>query len=171
MKFNARLNTSHHGPQHPFKDAGVVADSLTVRTSYLIICDSVCNTSVIMSVIYCYKLNHLISPLAGSHKSMASSRTRLITPDIDLKVKRNKPLTGWTTERSGFESRYGQEFSRLLVVQTGTRVHPTSYTMGTGISFPGVKRPRREADHSPPTSAEVKKMWIYTSTSQYAMKA
>jgi hypothetical protein len=25
-------------------------------------------------------------------------------------------------------------------------------------------RPGREADHSPPTSAEVKKMWIYTST-------
>jgi hypothetical protein len=32
------------------------------------------------------------------------------------------------------------------------------------LSFPGVKRPGREADHSPPTSAEVKKMWIYTST-------
>jgi hypothetical protein len=29
----------------------------------------------------------------------------------------------------------------------------TSYTMGTGGSFPGVKRPGREADHSPPTSA------------------
>jgi hypothetical protein len=29
--------------------------------------------------------------------------------------------------------------------------------MGTGISFPGVKRPGREADHSPPTSAEVMK--------------
>jgi hypothetical protein len=28
---------------------------------------------------------------------------------------------------------------------------------------PGVKRQGREADHSPPTSAE-KKMWIYTST-------
>jgi hypothetical protein len=28
----------------------------------------------------------------------------------------------------------------------------------------GVKRPGREVDHSPPTSAEVKKMWIYTST-------
>jgi hypothetical protein len=25
---------------------------------------------------------------------------------------------------------------------------------------PGVKRPGREADHSPPTSAEVKKIWI-----------
>jgi hypothetical protein len=30
---------------------------------------------------------------------------------------------------------------------------------------PGVKRPRREADKSPPPeSANVKKMWIYTST-------
>jgi hypothetical protein len=39
--------------------------------------------------------------------------------------------------------------------------------MGTGGSFPGEKRPGREADHSPPTSAEVKKMWIYTSTPPY----
>jgi hypothetical protein len=30
--------------------------------------------------------------------------------------------------------------------------------------FPGVKRPRREVNHSPPTNAEVKKIWIYTST-------
>jgi hypothetical protein len=36
--------------------------------------------------------------------------------------------------------------------------------MGTGGSFPEVKRQGREADHSPPTIAEVKKMWIYTST-------
>jgi hypothetical protein len=32
---------------------------------------------------------------------------------------------------------------------------------------PGVKRPGREADHSTPTSAEVKKMCIYTSTPPY----
>jgi hypothetical protein len=35
----------------------------------------------------------------------------------------------------------------------------------------GVKRPGREADHSPPTSAEVKKIWIYTSTPPYAFMA
>jgi hypothetical protein len=35
----------------------------------------------------------------------------------------------------------------------------------------GVKRPGREADHSPPTSAEVKKMWIYTSTPPYVFMA
>jgi hypothetical protein len=28
-RFSARLDTSHHGPLHPFKDAEVVADSLT----------------------------------------------------------------------------------------------------------------------------------------------
>jgi hypothetical protein len=29
MKFNSRLDTSRHRPPHPFKDVGVVADSLT----------------------------------------------------------------------------------------------------------------------------------------------
>jgi hypothetical protein len=62
-------------------------------------------------------------------------------------------------------------FSLLHVVQTGSGVHPTSYPMGTGGSFPGVKRPGRESDHSPPTTAEVKKMWIYTSTPPYAFMA
>jgi hypothetical protein len=33
-----------------------------------------------------------------------------------------------------------------------------------GALSPGVRRPGREVDHSPPTSAEIKKMWIYTST-------
>jgi hypothetical protein len=36
------------------------------------------------------------------------------------------------TEGSEFESRWGQEFSLLHVVQTGSGVHQTSYPMGTG---------------------------------------
>jgi hypothetical protein len=43
----------------------------------------------------------------------------------------------------------------LAAVQTGTGVHPASYTMGTG-SFPGVKRPGRGFDHPLSSSAEVK---------------
>jgi hypothetical protein len=35
----------------------------------------------------------------------------------------------------------------------------------------GKKRQGREADHSPPTSPEVKKMWIYTFTPPYAFMA
>jgi len=37
--------------------------------------------------------------------------------------------------------------------------------------FPGVKRPGSEADHSRPSSAEVKNAWIYTSTPPYAFMA
>jgi hypothetical protein len=46
--------------------------------------------------------------------------------------------TGWMTEGSEFESRWGQEFSLLHVVQTGSGVHLT-YPMGTGGSFSGDK--------------------------------
>jgi hypothetical protein len=35
----------------------------------------------------------------------------------------------------------------------------------------GVRRPGREADHSLPTSAEVKKIWIYTFIPPYAFMA
>jgi len=36
---------------------------------------------------------------------------------------------------------------------------------------PAVKRPGREADESPSSSSEVKKVWGYTSTPQYIIMA
>jgi hypothetical protein len=39
--------------------------------------------------------------------------------------------------------------------------------MDTRAFFPRSKEARAEADYSPPTSAEVKKMWIYTSIPPY----
>jgi hypothetical protein len=51
-----------------------------------------------------------------------------------------KPLPkGWMTEGSEFESRWGQEFSPLHIVQTGSGAHPASNQVGTGCSFPGGK--------------------------------
>jgi hypothetical protein len=51
----------------------------------------------------------------------------------------------------------GADFSSSSCVQTGSGAHPASYPMGTGGPFPGGKaRPGRDADHSPPSSAEVK---------------
>jgi hypothetical protein len=58
----------------------------------------------------------------------------------------------------------GSRISLLHVVRTGSEAHPASYTMGTWALSPVVKRPECEAAHSPPTSAEVKKIWIYTPT-------
>jgi hypothetical protein len=48
-------------------------------------------------------------------------------------------------------------FSLQHHVQTGSEAHPVSYPVGTRGSFPGVKQPGHEADHSPPSSPEVEK--------------
>jgi hypothetical protein len=45
--------------------------------------------------------------------------------------------------------------------------HPVSNLIDTDSSSPGVKRPECEADHSPPSSAEVKNTGIYTSIPPY----
>jgi hypothetical protein len=66
--------------------------------------------------------------------------------------------SGWSTKGSEFEFQWGQELLFLHVLQIGSGAH-------TVIQWvPGVKRPGREADHLPPTSAEVKQTWVYTST-------
>jgi hypothetical protein len=59
----------------------------------------------------------------------------------------------WTTGRSRFDP---PDFSSSLCAQTGSEAHPASYKIGTGGPFPGGKaRPGRDADHSPPSNAEV----------------
>jgi hypothetical protein len=47
--------------------------------------------------------------------------------------------TGWTNKGSQFESRWGQEFSLLHVVETGSGTHPASHPMGIGGNIPGGK--------------------------------
>jgi hypothetical protein len=50
-----------------------------------------------------------------------------------------------------------KDLSSNLCVQTGSDAHPASCPMGTESPFPGGKElPGRDADHSPPSSAEVK---------------
>jgi hypothetical protein len=50
--------------------------------------------------------------------------------------------------------------SRIFFTLSRTSVRPTQLPIQS-------KQSGREADHSPPTSAEVKKTWIYTSTPPY----
>jgi len=45
-------------------------------------------------------------------------------------------------------------------VRTGSGAHPALYQMGN----PEVKRPGSEANHSPPSTAEVKTVWCHIST-------
>jgi hypothetical protein len=64
-------------------------------------------------------------------------------------------VSGYKLDDRVIEVRFPAEATSLCV-QTGSEAHPASCTMGTGGSFPGCKaRPGRDADHSPPSSAEV----------------
>jgi hypothetical protein len=75
-------------------------------------------------------------------------------------------VLGYELDNRGFRVRFpagAVNFSLHPCIQNGSGTHPASYPMGTRGSFPGVKRPGREADHPPPSSAEVKNAWSYTS--------
>jgi hypothetical protein len=48
------------------------------------------------------------------------------------------------------------DFSLLCCVQAGSEAHPAFLPMDTGAHSPEAKRPGRVADHSPPSSAEIK---------------
>jgi hypothetical protein len=81
------------------------------------------------------------------------------------------PYTGITGSSVSVVSDYGlddraidvrspaeaKDFSSSLCVQTGSEAHPASCPVVTVGPFPGAKaRPGRDADHSPPSRAEVK---------------
>jgi hypothetical protein len=84
------------------------------------------------------------------------------------------PSNSWkhTSRREAGSREHIDNFKNVPVLRTVWLWGPLNLLYkGTGASFPGVKRPGREADHSPPTSAEVKKIWIYTSIPPYAFMA
>jgi hypothetical protein len=73
--------------------------------------------------------------------------------------------TGWMIGFWGFDSRRGLGiflFSTASRPALGPTQPPIHWV--PGALSPGIKRPGREADHSPPSSAEVKNVWRYTST-------
>jgi hypothetical protein len=91
-------------------------------------------------------------------------RTGVIYVDMQITVKPewfrlySEYVTGFTTG-----IRFPEE-QNLLSPQCPNRPHPVSCPMGTELLSEGATRPRREAKHSPPPSAEIKNVWSYTST-------
>jgi hypothetical protein len=74
--------------------------------------------------------------------------------------------------RPEFDSRWELGFSLHYRVQTGSGAQAGSYPNGyRRLLTLGLKRPGREAYHSPPSSAEVTNAWSYTSTVPYVFMA
>jgi hypothetical protein len=80
--------------------------------------------------------------------------------------------TGWTIGVLGFDSRRGLGIC-FFITASRTALGPIQPPIQwvPGAFYLGVKRPGRESDHSPPSSAEVKNAWSYISTPQYAFVA
>jgi hypothetical protein len=66
---------------------------------------------------------------------------------------------GWSSIPSRIKNSLFSTLSRPVLRPTQP---PIQWVLGA--LSPGVKRPVRQSDHSPLTSAEVKNTWIYTST-------
>jgi hypothetical protein len=64
--------------------------------------------------------------------------------------------TGWMAKVPEFKFQYRQDFSPIHVIQTSTEACPALTNGYQGLFPPGVKWLVHEADHSPPTNAEVK---------------
>jgi hypothetical protein len=81
-------------------------------------------------------------------------------------------VTGYRLDEGGVRV---QVLVGSIILSTSSRpiLGPTQPPIqwALGALLPDVKQPGREADHSPPTSAEVKKTWIYTSNFPYAFMA
>jgi hypothetical protein len=81
----------------------------------------------------------------------------------------------WLVQRPSYgldEFRQGQEiflFSIAFRPALGPKQSPILWV--SGPLSPGVMRPGREVDRSPPCSAEVKNTWIYISISPYVILA
>jgi hypothetical protein len=70
--------------------------------------------------------------------------------------------TRYRLTSSRIESRWGRDFPHSSTSALGS-TH--SYTVGTGVTFPGVKRPGRGVKHRLPSSAEVKErteLYLYS---------
>jgi hypothetical protein len=107
-----------------------------------------------MNIVFCKKSHFLKNT---QHSSLTSS---LLLRIRAVRSSNFGPCVGYPVKPFlflqyfyRFDPRQGQ---RTFPLSSVSRAHPASCPMGTGGPFPGGKaRSGRDADHSPPSSAEV----------------
>jgi hypothetical protein len=104
-------------------------------------------------------VNQQISWLTSGSPSLSNIHLACSRYILKMPYRRKISTVHKYIKCSEFLSRWGQEFWLLHIVKTGSGAH--------WAYFPGVKRPQSEADHSSPSSADVKKTWIYASSPPY----
>jgi hypothetical protein len=129
-----------------------------------------------------HQLSHGIpGPCDESHYQLRNSWNSfnyIISYYVPTLIPVNDREPRWRSRYSDW-LRAGQPRVRVPV---GSRIFTSPHTPALGptqptihwipeILTPGVKRQGRETDRSPPTSADVRKTWIYSSTPPYVFMA
>jgi hypothetical protein len=98
-------------------------------------------------------LLHYVQTGFGTHQASYTVTTGSCSPGVKLHGREadHSPPSGWP----GFGSWEGQDLSLLHGVHTDSEAHPASSPAGTGATSQRVKRPGCDADHSPPSRADV----------------
>ena len=131
---------------------------------------------------YAHFLNYFVSRCSGFKSVLgvtANSFSRVSAVALrnfyiaTLKQTNKSPLPAETAQSAqtwlrGERSRTGfpaetKDLYLFRNVPTGSGAHPASNSIGICFYTQGAKRPWREADHSTPSSPEVKNEWSYTS--------
>jgi hypothetical protein len=77
----------------------------------------------------------------------------------------------WDAQLGNLDSNSGRgrDFSPFHSIQTSSAAQPASYPVGgyQGALLLEVKVSEHEADHSPPSSGEIKNAWNYTFTPSF----
>jgi hypothetical protein len=107
-------------------------------------------------------------PLTSSHHFMDSNSYFFLFHNGRQGLRRSPESSASTVTRlragrPGFDSRKRQEFFLFATVS-----RPAHTRWVPRVQSSEVMRPGCEADHSPPSSTEVKNEWSYTSTPHYA---
>jgi hypothetical protein len=93
----------------------------------------------------------------GTLQQFLSTRIQCIPDYFGIWSRDNSFAIAMSYRLYGRGSRWEQKiFLYLTSVQTGSGAHSASYPMDTGVHSAGLKGLGREADHSPPSSAEAK---------------
>ena len=103
---------------------------------------------------------------------MGSKNFRFSCGAIKIKIRRIimsrytvvSIVTRLRAERSGVRIPAKINFSIPLIAYNESAANPASCSMGTGFLSRGLKRPRRDVDHSLPSNTEVKNEKSYTSS-------
>jgi hypothetical protein len=104
------------------------------------------------------RFNKLLQIIASKVARRASGcYYKYIEAGVEVAQSVKRLAKDWKTEKSEPESRQGQHFLSLHRKRV------------PGALSPGPKLPGLEADHSTPTSTEVKKALIHTSTSPHTL--